>query len=618
MPLELLLLPQPRPHRAPHTRPRPVAGGAGLPPASTAAAGRRRLLRWGGHPAERAPRRSPGGAQDGLPRRPPHRWTLPAPARGRARHRRLGGARHQGVAGVLRRRRRPGGLRPARVGVPGARRVLRCRPRGADDDRPRLRGGPRRRRDRAPGTGRRCTGPRGPGSAHGRTPTGVHRCPRRRRPARLAGPGGRARCADPRPGCPRLHPARHLTGPPAPHDLRGGRTARRDCNGSGESRTGDRVRQMHSPLEHAHVLVTGATGFVGQAVVEKLLSAYPTTRISLLVRPRGELSAQRRAEKLLRKPVFRSWRESVGEENALDRFTERVTVIPGDLEDVPELPDDLDVVVHSASSVSFDLPVDEAFAANVAGPVNLYERLLATGTDPHVVHVPTSYVAGRRKGVAEERRLAHDVDHRAELRSALAARDQAEEASRRPETLEQLLRQAEEDHRRAGPRAVAHAAETARAAWVREELVSHGRTRAMSLGWPDVYTFTKAMGERVAEDLWQGAGHRLSVVRPTIIESSLRHPFPGWIDGFKVADPLIAAYARGLLPEFPALADTVLDVIPVDFVVNAILAAAAVPPAAGGANYYQVSSGITNPLRFGKLYEYVRRSEERRVGEEIQ
>ena len=363
---------------------------------------------------------------------------------------------------------------------------------------------------------------------------------------------------------------------------------------------------MHSPLEHAHVLVTGATGFVGQAVVEKLLSAYPTTRISLLVRPRGELSAQRRAEKLLRKPVFRSWRESVGEENALDRFTERVTVIPGDLEDVPELPDDLDVVVHSASSVSFDLPVDEAFAANVAGPVNLYERLLATGTDPHVVHVSTSYVAGLRKGVAEERRLDHDVDHRAELRSALAARDQAEEASRRPETLEQLLRQAEEDHRRAGPRAVAHAAETARAAWVREELVSHGRTRAMSLGWPDVYTFTKAMGERVAEELWQGAGHRLSVVRPTIIESSLRHPFPGWIDGFKVADPLIAAYGRGLLPEFPALADTVLDVIPVDFVVNAILAAAAVPPAAGGANYYQVSSGITNPLRFGKLYEYVR------------
>ena len=57
---------------------------------------------------------------------------------------------------------------------------------------------------------------------------------------------------------------------------------------------------MHTPLEHAHVLVTGATGFVGQAVVEKLLFSYPTTRVTVLVRPRGDLTAQRRAEKLLR------------------------------------------------------------------------------------------------------------------------------------------------------------------------------------------------------------------------------------------------------------------------------------------------------------------------------
>src|SRR5699024_174319 len=113
-----------------------------------------------------------------------------------------------------------------------------------------------------------------------------------------------------------------------------GRAARGTGGSSGVGARGYRVRQMHSPLEHAHVLVTGATGFVGQAVVEKLLAAYPTTRVSILVRPRGDLSAQRRAEKLLRKPVFRSWRDSVGEENALAAFTERVTVIPGDLEDV--------------------------------------------------------------------------------------------------------------------------------------------------------------------------------------------------------------------------------------------------------------------------------------------
>ncbi|MFH5824862.1 HAD-IB family hydrolase [Georgenia sp. AZ-5] len=363
---------------------------------------------------------------------------------------------------------------------------------------------------------------------------------------------------------------------------------------------------MSSSLDGAHVLLTGATGFVGQAVLEKLLSSYPTTRVSVLVRPRGDLTAQARVDKLLRKPVFRAWRARVGEDAAAAAFAERVDVLEGDLGDLPPLPRDVDVVIHSASTVSFDLPIDEAFDANVGGPVSLYQALLATGADPHVVHVSTSYVAGLRKGVAEEASLDHQVDRDLEHAQALAARTEVETASRSPEVLRRLLAEAQAKHRRAGAAAVAEAAEQARQDWVRHELVEAGRTRANMLGWTDVYTFTKALGERVAEDLWAGAGHRLSVVRPTIIESALRHPYPGWIDGFKVADPLIAAYGRGMLPEFPALADTVLDVIPVDFVVNAILAAAASPPPAGPAQYFQVCSGITNPLRFGELLRLVR------------
>lgn len=365
------------------------------------------------------------------------------------------------------------------------------------------------------------------------------------------------------------------------------------------------MRSVSEPLSEQHVLVTGATGFVGQAVLEKLLSAYPTTRITLLVRPRGALTAQMRIDKLMRKPVFSAWREKVGAAHADAEAKSRITVLSGDLGDVPPLPDDLDVVVHSASSVSFDMPIDEAFAANVDGPVSLYEALLASGANPHVVHVSTCYVAGMRKGIAEERSLDHTIDRVAETTFALAAREEAEAASRRTDVLQPILTEARNVHRRAGAQAVAAAAEEARQRWVNDRLVEAARTRALSLGWPDVYTFTKALGERVAEQTW-GTEHRLSIVRPTIIESSLAHPFPGWIDGFKVADPLIAAYGRGMLPEFPALADSILDVIPVDHVVNAILAAAATTPAAGEPQYFQVSSGLRNPLRFGEVIRLVR------------
>ena len=98
----------------------------------------------------------------------------------------------------------------------------------------------------------------------------------------------------------------------------------------------DRVSQVSSSLRNAHVFITGVTGFVGQAVLEKLLSAYPTTRISVLVRPRGALSGELRIGKLVRKPCFAPWRERVGEEEAEREISRRVTVIEGDLGDVPE------------------------------------------------------------------------------------------------------------------------------------------------------------------------------------------------------------------------------------------------------------------------------------------
>lgn len=350
-------------------------------------------------------------------------------------------------------------------------------------------------------------------------------------------------------------------------------------------------------LAGSHVLLTGATGFLGQATLERLLSSYPDTHVSVLIRSRGERTATDRLSALLRKNVFRPLSERLGAEELARLVRERVTVVEGGLGSVT-LPADLDVVIHGASTVSFDPPVDEAFRTNVSGVAALYEAL--TGS-PHVVHISTAYVAGTRKGVVAEAALDHAVDWRLELDMALAARLDVERDSRRPEVLRRALAQAGEQHAKAGPQSTAADAERLRTEWVTRRLVDYGRTRARSLGWPDVYTLTKALGERVAETLWAQPGRPLSVVRPAIVESALRHPYPGWIDGFKMADPLIISFGRGLLREFPGLPDSVLDVIPVDLVINAILATAARPPATGPA-YLHVSSGATNPLTFQNMY----------------
>ena len=73
-----------------------------------------------------------------------------------------------------------------------------------------------------------------------------------------------------------------------------------------------------------------------------------------------------------------------------------------------------------------------------------------------------------------------------------------------------------------------------------------------------------------------------------------------------MAEPLILAYGRGELPEFPAAADTMVDIVPVDHVVAAIVAVLANPPRRAAALLPRLL-GDRNPLTFRRLYDVVRR-----------
>ena len=363
---------------------------------------------------------------------------------------------------------------------------------------------------------------------------------------------------------------------------------------------------IRDALSGKHVLITGVTGFLGTALLERVFSELPDTRVTLLVRGRYGSPPESRIEEVLASNAFGQLRERIGADGVEALSAHRITVLEGDVaEAVPELPDDLDVAFHCAASVAFDPPADQAFRVNVLGARRLYEAISASGSKAHLVHVSTAYVAGMTKGVIPEKPLEHRVAWNEEAEAALASRSAVEAASRRPEMLDRFMEKARAEHRRAGPMAVSSDAEERRKSWVNRRLTEYGRARAQTLGWPDVYTFTKALGERVAEELAVGFGLPLSIVRPSIVESALEKPYPGWIEGFKMAEPIILAYGRGSIPEFPGLPEGVIDIIPVDLVVNAMLAIAATVPE-GGPTYYHVSSGARNPLTYLGLYDNVK------------
>jgi alcohol-forming fatty acyl-CoA reductase len=348
-------------------------------------------------------------------------------------------------------------------------------------------------------------------------------------------------------------------------------------------------------LAGKRIALSGVTGFLGTALLERLLCDTDVARIDCISRG----NAEERIPALLLGQAFGPARDRMGGDGLWQRYQQRVRALSADLNvEAPTIADDIDIVIHSAATVSFDPPIDEAFQTNLMGSTRLY----AAAAGKPFIHVSTAYVAGVTRGTQSEEHLQRDVDWRAEAENALRMRSLVEEESRRPDSLERFHAHARQAVGRAGPQSIAARAEELRRDWVTQRLVRSGLARARSLGWPDIYAFTKALTEKALDEL--AGDNPLTIVRPSIIESALRHPYPGWIEGFRVAEPVILAFGRGALPEFPGIPEGVLDIIPVDMVTNIILAVAAQPPQRRAV--YHVSSGNRNPLTFRSLYELTR------------
>src|SRR5690349_2536851 len=330
---------------------------------------------------------------------------------------------------------------------------------------------------------------------------------------------------------------------------------------------------------------------------------------------------QRAQREIFKNNCFDRLREQLGGKAAFDELVaRRVKIIEGDVgtdllgltDEGRELLAGCDIVIHSAATVSFDSPIDLAVEVNLLGPTRIAQTLQDLGVAPHLVAVSTCYVAGNRRGSAPEIHVDEspffvDVDWRREVEGARRARSDAEADSRRPTKLEDFRAQARSELGAAGGPLLAEKTEQIRQRWVSDQMVDAGRARAASLGWPDAYAYTKALGERA---LLETRGDvPVSIVRPSIIESAIAEPFPGWIRGFRMAEPVLLAYARGLLKEFPGVPEGIIDVIPVDLVTAAIIGVAARGPhvvdGADEPDVVQVASGSVNPLRYQTLVDNV-------------
>ncbi|CAH1636739.1 unnamed protein product [Spodoptera littoralis] len=139
----------------------------------------------------------------------------------------------------------------------------------------------------------------------------------------------------------------------------------------------------------------------------------------------------------------------------------------------------------------------------------------------------------------------------------------------------------------------------------REILALGKASKKLSLikGWPNTYTFTKAVAEGLVDTM--GKDLPICVVRPAIVVCAIREPNPGWVDLSCIYGASGYMYAVGLGVAHTAYGNHTnqVDVIPVDYVNNTILAAAwetartkSSTPQKDEIKIYTIASAFKNPI----------------------
>ncbi len=284
-------------------------------------------------------------------------------------------------------------------------------------------------------------------------------------------------------------------------------------------------------------------------------------------------------------------------------------------------------MVNCAGLVDFNPSLELALNVNVAGAAHGAELAKAAGSV--LIHVSTAFVAGNRSGVVfedepiegyfprrgdvegrpsqddREARDPRDFDLDREIadcqRAIARVRQEVDDAA----VVAELRARAQERLRgegrgRGDEKAERLALGREKRLWISQRLVALGMERARAWGWPNTYTYTKSLGEQAIVR----SGGRHVLVRPSIVETALRYPFPGWNEGFTTSAPLAFLGLKGHRV-YPMGERTILDIVPVDLIAAGTLAVMA--EAIGGApeRVYHLASGDVNPFYARRTVELV-------------
>lgn len=375
------------------------------------------------------------------------------------------------------------------------------------------------------------------------------------------------------------------------------------------------------------LFLIGSTGFLGKVTLSMLLHRFPNVgRVYVTVRGRSQEESEARFwNNVITTPPFNPLRERYG--SALEGFIrDKVAIVGGDIteenlgftdQEAQSIADDIDVVINSAGNVTFNPTLESALRTNVVGTQHVI-AFTKRMKRPALIHISTCFVAGNRSGAVWENEdvsgyfprkhelkgveFSIEAEIRDCARMSERARDEAKDAMMVAQFRERARKRLNEEMRdEDDPDTLGLAVARERKVWTRNRLTELGIERAKFWGWPNIYTYTKALGEQLV-----AAESEIvrSIVRPSIVESALSYPFPGWNEGFTTTAPIIFMALKGQR-QIPANEKLILDITPVDQVAAVMLAVAAQACVEQPSLVHQAATGDSNPNNMNRIIALV-------------